>query len=91
MAESKPPPIEIRRKGYRYVRLPKSKLAGAKGRILIDQDIQFGEPCVEGTRVPAYIIAGRFKAGETTEELVDDFPGITAEDIEAAVDYVEGK
>ncbi len=82
------PRIEFTRKGYQYVRLPKS-LSG----ITISPDIQVGQPCIKGTRIPCESIYEHFKAGVKIEKLVVLFKSfnITTEQVQACIDYVEGK
>jgi uncharacterized protein (DUF433 family) len=84
------PPIEIIRKGYRYVRLPKSMLGSAKGRILIDPNVQFGEPCIAGTRIPATALYNCYKGGDSIDYIARSYD-IDARCIEAAIAYVEGQ
>lgn len=54
--------------------------------IFIDPRVQFGRPCIAGTRVPALEVAERFRAGESTIEIADDFE-LTGEQVEAAIRY----
>lgn len=56
-------------------------------RIVTDPAVLLGKPIVRGTRVPVYLIAGLVEAGQTPEEVVDDYPDLTVEDVEAAVAY----
>ena len=84
------PPVFIHRKDYLYVRLPKSELDGAKGHITIDPDIQFGEPCIKGTRIRTRIISQMIRGGDTMEYITKALE-ITKEDGEAAIEYIEGK
>ena len=79
------PKIEFTRKGYQYVRLPKSSSG-----ITISPDIQFGQPCIKGTRIPCTSIYSYFKGGDKIEYLVKSF-NITPEQVQACIDYVEGK
>lgn len=41
--------------------------------IVIDPRLSFGKPVLEGTNIPADAIASRYKAGDTIEDLADDF------------------
>ena len=50
-------------------------------RIGIDHRIMAGVPCIKGTRIPVATIVGMVADGMTTEEIVADFPQLTAEDI----------
>lgn len=37
--------------------------------ILLDPQVQFGEPCIQGTRVPTQVISSFYKAGDSVDEL----------------------
>jgi uncharacterized protein (DUF433 family) len=56
-------------------------------RIVTDPAVLLGKPIVRGTRVPVELIVGFVEAGQSPEEIVDDYPDLTIEDIEAAVAY----
>ena len=56
-------------------------------RIVSDPAVLLGKPIVRGTRVPVYLIVGPVEAGQTPEQIVDDYPDLTIEDVEAAVAY----
>jgi len=84
------PPIWRTIRCYTYVRLPKGQLAGGKGRIIIDPDIHFGAPCIKGTRIPASTLASMVAGGDSIDYLATSFE-ISPEDVQAAVDYIEGK
>jgi uncharacterized protein (DUF433 family) len=53
-------------------------------RVVIDPRISFGAPTVNGT--PTWVLEGRYAAGETPEEIADDF-GLYLEDVQAAVAF----
>ena len=57
---------------------------GKESPILIDPRIAFGAPAVEG--VPTWAIKGRTEAGETIEEIVDDF-SLQRADVLAALTF----
>lgn len=46
-----------------------------------------GKPCVRGTRVTVGALVGLMAAGKTTEEIVEAYPYITAEDVAQALSY----
>lgn len=56
----------------------------AKRHVVIDPERALGRACVVGTRVPIEEIAGRFKAGDSVEEIATDFER-TRDEIEAAI------
>ena len=58
-------------------------------RIVRDPAILVGKPVVRGTRIPVSLILNYIEHGRTVEELIDDYPILTKEDIEAAVSYAK--
>ncbi len=56
-------------------------------RIVIDQDIHHGEPCIRGTRIPAAMIVGSLADGMTPEEILRAYPQLSLEDIRAVLAY----
>lgn len=56
-------------------------------RIVSDPKICGGEPCIKGTRVPVHIILSHLAAGETYEQVLENFPRLKLEDIYACLEY----
>ena len=54
--------------------------------VSIDPRVQFGKPCLSGTRIVTTILAERIKAGDSVEELAADY-GRPQQEIEAALRY----
>ena len=54
-----------------------------KDHIAIDPRIRSGKPCIRGTRITVADIFDYLGAGMTVAEILDDFPDLTAEDIQA--------
>jgi len=54
-----------------------------KERITIDPRIRSGKPCIRGTRIAVMDIFDYLVGGMTVEEILDDFPDLAAEDIQA--------
>ena len=52
--------------------------------VMIDPEVSFGRPVLVGSGIPTAVIAERYKAGESMEELADDY-GRSRMDIEEAV------
>jgi len=46
-----------------------------------------GQPVIKGTRVPLRTLLATLAEGDTTEEILQDFPTLTAEDIRAAIAF----
>lgn len=56
-------------------------------RISINPRICHGKPCIKGTRVTVFVILDALAAGMTYEEISDDYPLVTSEDVKAALCY----
>ncbi len=56
-------------------------------RISIDPNICHGQACIKGTRIPAHQIIHMPANGDTTEELLKEYPSLTRDDILACLDY----
>ena len=56
-------------------------------RIERDPEIMNGKPVIKGTRMPVAIIIERLAYEHPIEELLDDYPFLTREDIYAALQY----
>lgn len=58
-----------------------------KKYISIDPEIRFGKPCITGTRITVSDILGWLASGMTVEEVLEDFPELKTEHIQAALAY----
>ena len=58
-----------------------------QNHINIDPDIMLGKPVIKGTRIPVELIVRKIGEGALTEDLLDGYPNITKEDIQAALLY----
>ena len=54
-----------------------------KDHIAIDPRIRSGKPCIRGTRISVADVFDYLGGGMTVAEILDDFPDLTAEDIQA--------
>jgi uncharacterized protein (DUF433 family) len=61
--------------------------SGAADRIAFDPEICGGRPRIAGTRVRVSDIVAALAEGASTEEILEDFPYLSAEDISAALSY----
>ena len=52
-------------------------------RITIEPGKRSGRPCIRGMRITVCDVLSYFAAGMTAAEILDDFPYLTAEDIQA--------
>ncbi len=55
--------------------------------ITIDPQIRFGKPCIRGMRIAVYDILGWLASGMSFQEIMEDYPELTLEDIQAALAY----
>lgn len=53
-------------------------------RIVSDPDIMIGKPVIRGTRITVELILRKLGHGQTAEELIENYPAITRDDILAA-------
>ena len=56
-------------------------------RILVDPDILAGKPVIRGTRLAVEFILELLAAGETETEILENYPGLSREDILACLSY----
>ena len=52
-------------------------------RIIIDPNIMIGKPVIKGTRLTVQHILGLQSQGMTTQEILQEYKGLTNEDIRA--------
>ena len=55
-------------------------------RITINPHVCHGQPCVQGTRIPVYLILRMLACGDSVEDLLQEYPSGTREDILACFD-----
>lgn len=58
-----------------------------RDRISVDPQVCHGQACVKGTRVMVSVILDNLAAGETTERILQSYPTLKAEDLQAALAY----
>ena len=56
-----------------------------KEHISINAEIRFGKPCIKGTRISVDDILGWLASDMSYEEIIEDFPSITRDDILASL------
>lgn len=59
--------------GLEFDRSGRSTLWRPMANVVIDPELQFGSPCVEGTRVETEALWSFHQSGETVEVLAEDF------------------
>lgn len=55
--------------------------------ITIEPGKRSGKPCIRGMRITVYDVLSYLAAGMTIEEILEDFPELTKEDILASLAY----
>ncbi len=56
-------------------------------RITIDPNVCFGKPCIRGHRIWVSLILDWLASGMTTDEILQDYPDLNADDILACIAY----
>ena len=55
--------------------------------ITVEPGKRGGRPCIRGLRITVYDVLSYLAAGMTTQEVLDDFPYLTSDDIRACLAY----
>lgn len=55
--------------------------------IAIDPNVMMGKPVIKGTRITVELILEKLGAGETFEQLVAEYPSLSADAIKAAIAF----
>jgi uncharacterized protein (DUF433 family) len=61
--------------------------AGYRDIITIEPGKRGGKPCIRGMRITVYDVLSYLAAGMTRDEILADFPYLTAADIQACLSY----
>lgn len=56
-------------------------------KIEINPDVMLGKPVIKGTRVSVELIVRKLGEGASVEDLLDAYPNLKKEDIQAALTY----
>jgi uncharacterized protein (DUF433 family) len=56
-------------------------------RITLEPGKRGGRPCVRGLRISVYDVLSMLSGGMSQQEVLDDFPELTQEDILAVLSY----
>ncbi len=55
--------------------------------LTLDPHKRSGQPCIRGLRITVYDVLGYLASGMTPDEILEDFPALTHEDIRACLAY----
>ncbi len=56
-------------------------------RIQVNPKVMLGKPVIRGTRIPVELILRKLSEGATEADLLDAYPRLKREDIQAAIGY----
>ncbi len=56
-------------------------------RIEINPGVMLGKPVIRGTRIPVELLLRKLSEGASEADLLDAYPRLTREDIQAALGY----
>jgi uncharacterized protein (DUF433 family) len=56
-------------------------------RITINPDICNGKPVIKGTRIAVQTVLEFLAAGDSVEEVLEEYPALTRKDVQACLDY----
>ena len=56
-------------------------------RIAINSDICNGKPVIRGTRITVQTVLEFLAAGDSTEDVLEEYPSLKREDVQACIDY----
>jgi uncharacterized protein (DUF433 family) len=64
---------------------------GWEQRIVVTPGVRGGKPCIKGTRITVYDVLEYLAGGMREEEIVRDFPSLTAEDVRACIGFAAAR
>ena len=56
-------------------------------RISVKPNVCHGRPCIKGTRIWVSLVLDFLASGSTREEILNEYPQLTAEDVQACIAY----
>ena len=59
--------------------------------ISVNPNIRFGKPCINGTRISVYDVLSWLASGMSFEEIINDFPQLSKEQILACLSFAADK
>lgn len=62
-----------------------------KKYISIDPNTRFGKPCINATRISVYDVLSWFANGMTEKEILNDFPELSKEQVQACLAYAANR
>ena len=62
-------------------------MSSYRARITLEPGKRGGKPCIRGLRITVYDVLDWLASGMSPDEITNDFPELTVEDIQAALAY----
>ncbi|HEU0010237.1 MAG TPA: DUF433 domain-containing protein [Verrucomicrobiae bacterium] len=56
-------------------------------RVVVNPDVCNGKPVVRGTRITVQTVLEFLAAGDSAEDVLEEYPSLTREDVQACLDY----
>lgn len=56
-------------------------------RIILDPKVLVGKPVIKGTRISVELVIDLLGRGYTTQQVIEQYPHITAQDVQACLAY----
>lgn len=81
-----PPPPEIHAATLEFAEWERNN-PELRGQLISNPTVRRGEPIVRGTRIPARILAAIAKMGSSVDEMIQDYPALTREGLDAALAF----
>src|ERR1700730_8760092 len=60
-------------------------------RISVTPAVRSGKPCIKGTRITVYDVLESLAGGMTEDEILNDFPDLSRDDIRAALGFAAAR
>jgi uncharacterized protein (DUF433 family) len=67
--------------------IKKERKMSWQDRITVDPNVCHGKACIKGTRVMVSVVLDNLAAGESVERILEGYPSLTREDIQATMRY----
>lgn len=64
-------------------------IIAAGSRVVKHPEIQGGDACIEGTRIPVWVLVNYRRLGGSDAALLTDYPSLTPADLAAAWEYAD--
>jgi uncharacterized protein (DUF433 family) len=63
------------------------RMPQALARITVDPKVCGGQPCVRGLRIPVALVLKHLAAGQTPQQIVEEYPELEPEDVLECLRY----